>query len=187
MFTRTIDLALDRWTDDKGFEFAYIHDDDAENPFTWGWDGICFLADDYRHGDAGDIGVADELKVWLEEKQDLEYDLAQAILHGSAEVRNEIANELADHVSNRPEIQVIEYRGMTAYVHVPTYVAVWGGRYDESHLRSCVDTYLTWVEGSVYIGAVTTPEGETEYLGGIYLDETESARSQIEDMMRDFV
>lgn len=183
MFTSTIDLAVDRWTDDKGFEFAYIHDHDAENPFNWGWEGICFLADDYRHGDAGDIGVADELKAWLEEKQDLE----QEVLDAEPEDRDEIAKELADHETNRPEIEVIEYRGMTAYVHVPTYVDVWGGRYDESHLRSCVDTYLTWAEGSVYVGAVTTPEGETEYLGGIYLDEARDDREQIEEFMRDFV
>ena len=187
MFTRTIDLALDRWTDDKGFEFAYIHDDDADNPFDWGWEGIAAVAHDSRRIDSGDLSIPSRYEAWLDDLEQIQTDVDYAETSEDAEVATEA---LLDHEDKRPPVIWFDYEGWTVYVDTDEFDMAPDDATDEQIeeiARSMMDTYSQWAEGSVYVGAVTTPEGETEYLGGIYLDDARDDREQIEEIMRDFV
>lgn len=190
MFTNTIDTAIDRWTDDEGYEFAYSHDADTDNPFDWGWEGLYVMAFAHRRIDSGDEQIRRVLDDWLDDLEQYQTDLDEAETSEDAEIAQEA---LLDHETSRPDIETFEYNEWQVFVDLPVFRKAWGyaegTNYEElkSHVTGLMDTYRAWCNGEVYVGGVTTPDGETDYLGGIYLDDARDDREQIEELMRDFV
>lgn len=190
MFTHTTDTAIDRWTDAEGFEFAYTYDQYADNPFDWGWEGMYVMPFDHRRTDSGDESIRRELDNWLDDLEQCRADLDDAETSEDAEIAQEA---LLDHEASRPEIVTFEYGEWQVFVDLPAFREGWGyaegTSYEElrTHIEGLMDTYRAWCNGEVYVGGVTSPDGETDYLGGIYLDDARDDRSQIEELMRDFV
>lgn len=190
MFTNTIDTAIDRWTDDNGYEFAYSYDQDAENPFDWGWEGVYVMPFDHRRIDSGDEHIRRELDNWLDDLEQYQVDLEEAETSEDAEIAQDA---LMDHEASRPKIETFECNEWQVFVDLPVFCETWGhpeGTTLEevrTHVAGLMDTYRAWCNGEVYVGGVTAPDGETDYLGGIYLDYARDDREQIEELMRDFV
>lgn len=189
MFTTTFttDYAIDRWTDSEGFEFGYAHDNSAENPFDWGWEGIAAIAHDSRRIDNGDLSIPRRYEVWLDDYELIQADVADAETSEDAEAATE---ELLDHEDQRPPVIWFDYEGWTVYVDTEDFDMAPDDATDEQIeelARSRMDTYSQWADGEVYVGAVTTPDGDTEYLAGIYLDPARCDREQIEEFMSDLV
>lgn len=189
MFTTTLDLSLDRWT--KGDrEFAYTYDGDTENPFSWGWTGLCMIPDDVRFPDAGDIGVVDEYTEWHRDLGDIEYDITMSREMDDTDTVEALTKVRDQHEEARPEIIWFDHAGYRVYVDVPEFSAEHGGDTDEEiekYARGMADTYVAWATGQVFVAGVTDENGDTEYLGGIYLSDDKSAREQIEEIMADFI
>lgn len=188
--TNTTDHSIDRWTDDNGYEYAYSYDHDAENPFDWGWEGLYVMPFDHRRIDSGDEQIRRELDAWLDDLEQYQTNLDEAETSEDAEIAQEA---LLDHEASRPDIETFEYSEWQVFVDLPEFRKSWGFAPDAplealmTLLRGHLDTYRAWCNGEVYVGGVTTPDGETDYLGGIYLDDARDDREQIEEMMRDFV
>lgn len=192
MFTHTVDTALDRWTADDGYEFAYSHDYDADSPFDWGWEGMYVMPFDSRRMDAGDEQIRRVLDAWADDLETLEYEVETARADKTWDLAA-LEADLAAHLEARPEIETFEYDSWQVFVDLPVWRKDWGYPDDATledmrrHLEGNLDTYKSWCNGEVYVAGVTTPDGDTEYLGGIYLDPARDDREQIEEIMRDFV
>lgn len=190
--TFTTDHSIDRWTitdDGKRYEIAYAHDIDAESPFTWGWEGIYILSHDRRRMDAGDESIRHRMDEWLDEKDLLEDMLENPHDYVDADLEGIDAETFEAHDEARPNVLIFDYLGFTVFVDCDDLnVADLDGTDEgiKTAAKDMVDTYNTWAEGNVYIGAIV-PLDEFEdphYVGGIYLDDAASEREQMEDIMR---
>lgn len=182
--TFTTDHSIDRWTtevDGVRYEIAYTQDTDAESPFDWGWDGIYILSHDYRLMHGGDESIQNRLDEWLSEKDLLEDMLENPHNYADADLEGIDAGTLEDHDEARPRISVFDFWDFTVFVDLDVFEG------SEDTARDLAYTYRTWCNGDVYLAGITRPDGGTDYLGGIYLDEAEPPREQMEDIMRDML
>lgn len=186
MFTHTVDKALDRWTDEAGNEYAYVYDDMAESPFLWGWEGLYLSPRDPRMCDAGDEQIYEDVEAWGEQQHQLEEELEDA---DDDEHTAILLEELDQHRAECPDVRVFMYAGYQVFVERETFCNCFevSEKDLDEFAKGLVDTYHQWANGEVYLAGVTTPEGDTEYCGGIYLDWARPDREQIEEIMRDFV
>ena len=189
MFYQTTDRALDRWTDADGNEYAYAYDDYAECPLDWGYDGVFITSCDSRRAEAGDKSLRRALEAWEDDRDQFESNMEYAETSEEAE---EAQEELLDHLDSRPSVERFDAKGYTVYFAPEVVAKVWGHDPEDlddmcGHLEMFLEDFDAWAEGQVFIGGVTTLDGEEHFLGGIYLDDTQMDRPQIEEIMSDFV
>lgn len=200
IFTHTTDTAIDRFTLDDGTEVAVGYDRDATNPiadFDEGFASIGRTLDDYTdHDPNGFMKEMDDWRNdldqyvseihasvyfltkkfgerWFESEEAHESGLFQELvefLEGEDEPEKPAhLHEYTLQATNEwghPEFRVIinseEYEKHTGLEATPENLA--------REAQALVDLYGAWAEGSVYMIEITYPDGEVDYLGGIYGD-----------------
>lgn len=189
MFYQTIDHALDRWTGADGNEYAYTYDFDAECPIDWGYNGVFVTSCDSRRTEAGDKSLRRALEAWEDDRDLIESNMEYAETSEDVEADQAL---LLDHLDSRPSIEWFDAKGYTVYFDPEVVAKDWGHDPEDldamfRHLELFLDDYVAWAEGPVFVGGVTTPDGDTEYLAGIYLDPARCDREQFEELMSDLV
>lgn len=189
MFYQTTDHALDRWTGADGNEYAYTYDDYAECPLDWGYNGVFVTSCDSRRTEAGDKSLRRALEAWEDDRYLIEAGMEYA---ETSEDVEEVQALLLDHLDSRPSIERFDAKGYTVYFAPEVVAKDWGHDPEDlddmrGHLDSFLDAYDAWAGGQVFVGGVTTLDGEEHRLGGIYLDDTRMDRPQIEEIMSDVV
>lgn len=190
--TFTTDHSIDRWTitdEGKRYEIAYAHDFDAENPFTWGWEGIFIVSHDSRRIDSGDESIRDRMDDWLDEKDLLEDMLTNPHDYVNADLEGIDAETFEAHDEARPNVLIFDHLDYTVFVDCDDFSHYYDDGTKEGIerlARGMVETYHAWAEGNVYVGAIMPLDepDEVHYLGGIFLGDDASAREQMEDIMR---
>lgn len=187
MFYRTTDTALDRWTNDEGYEFAYSYDYDVsvDCPLDWNPGGIYLDPRSHRNLAFGDESLKHRVELWREDREQLEIDVEEA---GTSEEHHDATEALLDHYDNYHGIEAIDHGDYTVYLSRAELIAKWGCSPEDvvTQLNRELETFDQWANGEVYVAGMTSPDGDTEDLGGIYLDPTRDDRTQIEEIMRDF-
>ena len=189
MFYQTTDRALDRWTGADGNEYAYTYDFDAECPLDWGYNGVFVTSCDSRRTEAGDKSLRRALEAWLDDLEQFQTYVEEAETSDEAV---EAQEALLAHEDSRPSVEWFESKNYCVYFAPEVVAKDWG--YDPEdldamcrHLEMFLDDYDAWAEGQVFVGGVTTLDGEEHFIGGIYLDDTQMDRPQIEEIMSDLV
>lgn len=173
IFTRTTDEAIDRFTLEDGTEVAVGYDHDAEEPFqqsdAWShmairragtgineWFGDERLGRDWDGWEnfEGSGLTPEEAECWFRyttECPGKSFDITVTDLYGWPEFQVVIGNVFWEHHG-------IDYSEERAQKEAEELAKTWGA----------------WAEGSVYLIEVEHPDGEVQYVGGIYGDVTKA-------------
>ena len=201
MFYSKIDNAVSRYEFPDGTEVAFAHDHDADNPmedFNDNFASIGRSGDRYTdHDPNGFMKEMDDyeyaLDQYVNEIHTSVYYLTKA--YGERWFENPKAHEsglfeeLVEFLETEDEPEkpahLHEYtlRATNEWGHPEFRVVIDAEAYEqfvgqeatpenlESEAKAMVDLYGAWAEGSVYMVGITLPDGETEYIGGIYGDD----------------